>query len=97
MVRRKLVNSIKCKFTLWNYSIRIKYLSWLGYANEILVVNQWENIQSIYCDKISQNTILTTLQPRLETTPGIIPRPECLFNNGQSVIDRSGMKTVGLF
>ena len=31
----------------------LKYISWLGYANEVLIVNQWDNIESIQCDRNS--------------------------------------------
>ena len=27
----------------------LKYVSWFGYANELLVVNQWYNIKDIAC------------------------------------------------
>ena len=33
------------------YFIWLKYLSWLGYGNEILVINQWDNIRNITCDR----------------------------------------------
>jgi ABC-type multidrug transport system permease subunit len=32
-----------------DYFIWLQYLSWLGYTNEILVVNQWEGVDSIEC------------------------------------------------
>ena len=73
--------------------LRIKYLSWLGYANEILVVNQWENVPYIICDKSTQNITLATPINTLLTTP-IIPTSPCLYSNGESVITRSGMKQV---
>jgi hypothetical protein len=31
------------------YFIWLKYISWLGYGNEILVVNQWRDIVDIPC------------------------------------------------
>lgn len=33
------------KYFLW-----LKYLSWFGYANEALVVNQWSGVKNIKCD-----------------------------------------------
>ncbi len=35
------------------YFIWLKYLSWFGYANEILVINQWKGVTGIEC---SSNT-----------------------------------------
>nr|QNH67903.1 ATP-binding cassette transporter subfamily G-like protein 4 [Brachionus rotundiformis] len=35
--------------TVPSYFIWIKYLSWLNYANEILIVNQWDGVTNIYC------------------------------------------------
>jgi hypothetical protein len=35
----------------------MKYISWLGYANEILVVNQWEGIRNITCESGSPNCV----------------------------------------
>jgi hypothetical protein len=31
------------------YFIWLKYLSWLGYGNEILLINQWDGISGIAC------------------------------------------------
>ena len=31
------------------YFIWVKYLSWLGYANEVLLVNQWDGVRNITC------------------------------------------------
>nr|UOU03362.1 ATP-binding cassette subfamily G-like 11-2 [Brachionus rubens] len=33
------------KYFLW-----LKYLSWFSYANEILIINQWEGVKNITCD-----------------------------------------------
>ena len=33
------------KYFLW-----LKYLSWFGYANEALVINQWSGVKNIKCD-----------------------------------------------
>ncbi|RNA03564.1 white-like isoform X2, partial [Brachionus plicatilis] len=35
--------------TVPSYFIWIKYLSWLNYANEILIVNQWDGVKDINC------------------------------------------------
>ncbi len=31
------------------YFIWIKYLSWIGYGNEILTINQWDGVTGIAC------------------------------------------------
>ena len=32
-----------------NYFIWLKYMSWFNYANEMLIINQWENVKEIEC------------------------------------------------
>lgn len=32
------------------YFIWFRYISWFSYSNEIMVVNQWKNVQNITCD-----------------------------------------------
>lgn len=59
------------------YFIWLEYLSWFKYANELVAVNQWENVDKIPCE-------------RNGTTPkdGSQPGPNrCLYNSGQDVID----------
>ncbi|XP_052810071.1 protein white-like isoform X2 [Mya arenaria] len=38
------------------YFIWLEYLSWFKYANEVLAVNQWQNIDSIECSSNGNNT-----------------------------------------
>ncbi|GFO40888.1 ATP-binding cassette sub-family g member [Plakobranchus ocellatus] len=38
------------------YFIWLKYLSWFKHANEILMVNQWQNVHNITCDGITNST-----------------------------------------
>ena len=33
------------------YFIWVKYISWISYANEILIINQWKDIEDIPCNK----------------------------------------------
>jgi hypothetical protein len=35
------------------YFIWLKYISWLNYSNEILIVNQWDGIENIDCPQTS--------------------------------------------
>ncbi|KAG8229498.1 hypothetical protein J437_LFUL010073 [Ladona fulva] len=44
----------------------LSYLSWFKYGNEALVINQWEGIESIECDR-NNNTCLHTGHAVLET------------------------------
>lgn len=39
------------------YFIWLEYLSWFKYANELLTVNQWENIDSLECDGNSTSPV----------------------------------------
>lgn len=36
--------------TIPKYFLWIKYLSWFGYANEAVMVNQWQGLRNITCD-----------------------------------------------
>ena len=47
------------KSTVPNYFIWIKYLSWIGYSNEILVINQWRNVTDIGCESNLPNCVTT--------------------------------------
>ncbi len=42
------------------YFTWFKYISWLGYANEALIINQWDGIESIKCDGNSTVCIFKT-------------------------------------
>ncbi|CAF0935940.1 unnamed protein product [Rotaria sp. Silwood1] len=42
--------------TIPNWLIWIKYLSWLYYSNEMALINQWEDVQSLECDQASNST-----------------------------------------
>jgi len=44
------IEEIEFSSTIPKYFLWIKYLSWFGYANEILVVNQWHGVTNIKCD-----------------------------------------------
>jgi EPP (Eye Pigment Precursor) family transporter len=74
------------------YLIWLKYISWFTYANEILVVNQWQHITSISCpgietDRSSTHQITNITQSWLSTiTPGTSSTDRC-FTTGQDVID----------
>ena len=35
------------------YFLWIRYLSWLNYGNEVLVLNQWRGIDHIDCDAVN--------------------------------------------
>ncbi|KAH9524966.1 hypothetical protein Btru_028363, partial [Bulinus truncatus] len=59
------------------YFIWLEYLSWFKYANEILMVNQWENVDYIPCTNVST----------LSINGSTIPPPLCLYRSGQDVLD----------
>ncbi|KAH9524964.1 hypothetical protein Btru_028356, partial [Bulinus truncatus] len=59
------------------YFIWLEYLSWFKYANEILMVNQWENVDYIPCTNVST----------LSINGSAIPPPLCLYRSGQDVLD----------
>lgn len=40
------------------YFVWLKYLSWMRYAYEILVVNQWRNVDKIDCPQFTNSTCL---------------------------------------
>jgi hypothetical protein len=47
---------VLCNFskrTVEKYFYWIKYLSWLGYSNEVLMVNQWESVRNISCNNLN--------------------------------------------
>ncbi|XP_025094863.1 protein white-like [Pomacea canaliculata] len=52
------------------YFIWLKYLSWFKYANELVVVNQWKNVDSLSCDS-GNSTIMAN---------------KCLYRNGTDVL-----------
>ncbi|XP_060558018.1 protein white-like, partial [Ruditapes philippinarum] len=53
------------------YFIWLEYLSWFKYANELLSVNQWDNIDSIDCEN--------------STSSG--SQNPCLYKSGEQVIN----------
>ena len=42
------------KSSIPNVFLLLKYLSWFGYANEALLINQWHGNVTIECDKMRQ-------------------------------------------
>ena len=36
--------------TIPRYFLIFKYMSWFGYANEAMLINQWNGIENIGCD-----------------------------------------------
>jgi hypothetical protein len=65
------------------YFIWLKYLSWLGYANEVLLVNQWDNIEQIKCPN---STIVINSTFASNST--------CPFETGEAVLEFFKMKKV---
>lgn len=41
------------------YFIWLKYLSWLNYANELLLINQWDGVTNITCSTVSTRCLTT--------------------------------------
>nr|QNH67970.1 ATP-binding cassette transporter subfamily G-like protein 4 [Brachionus plicatilis] len=37
--------------TIPDYFIWLRYLSWFNYANELLLINQWDGVENIACDE----------------------------------------------
>ncbi|XP_074596318.1 uncharacterized protein LOC141851472 [Brevipalpus obovatus] len=81
-----------------NYLKWIKYISWFYYGNEILVVNQWRNVENITCDYPSffreqEVSIEDPVWKYISNTTTIeevmseVAPPECTLN-GQGVIRR---------
>jgi hypothetical protein len=35
--------------TVPDYFIWLRYISWIGYGNEILLINQWDGVTGITC------------------------------------------------
>ncbi|KAK3797704.1 hypothetical protein RRG08_054721 [Elysia crispata] len=60
------------------YFIWLKYLSWFKLANEVLMVNQWQNVHNITCDAIPGNN---TLPPMSDP---------CLYKTGDDVLNYTG-------
>jgi ABC-type multidrug transport system permease subunit len=65
------------------YFIWLRYMSWFSYANELLVVNQWQNVTNISCP--FNVTIIT------QNGPG-----RC-FQVGEDIINNLKIDPVGLF
>ena len=41
------------------YFLWTRYVSWLAYANEALIINQWKDVKHIECDKYSLRCLST--------------------------------------
>lgn len=41
--------------TISDWLVWIKYLSWFQFANEIIAVNQWKNVDVIYCANVTES------------------------------------------
>ncbi|XP_052245961.1 protein white-like [Dreissena polymorpha] len=54
------------------YFIWLEYLSWFKYANEIVAVNQWQNIDVIECASATGNSSTCNT--------------DCLYKSGESVL-----------
>jgi hypothetical protein len=63
-----------------SYFIWLRYLSWFGYANELLVVNQWSGVENISC-------------PSNATTIGM-NGPMFCFTKGEQIINYLKVKPV---
>ena len=55
-----------------DYFIWLEYLSWFKYANEVMLINQWDNIDEIPCE--------------INKTPSIAQRP-CGYKTGEDVLN----------
>ncbi|KAI8777535.1 protein white-like [Biomphalaria glabrata] len=64
------------------YFIWLQYLSWFKFSNEVLMVNQWRNIDYIPCPNIT----IPTIPPNI-TTPSVPSMPQCLYRSGKDVLD----------
>ncbi len=45
-----------------DYFIWLKYLSWLNYANELLMINQWDGVKNITCTTVGGGCLTTGAQ-----------------------------------
>ncbi|CAF4348488.1 unnamed protein product [Rotaria sp. Silwood2] len=50
---------IKTK-TIPNWLVWLKFLSWLYYSNEMALINQWEDVQSLECNQPGNSTCFRT-------------------------------------
>lgn len=66
--------------TIPDYFIWMKYLSWFQYSNELLMLNQWEDVTNIACDRN-----ITTPSPGMNSTGGGAGGQPC-FPDGKTVI-----------
>lgn len=63
------------------YFVWLKYLSWFKLANEVLMVNQWQNVHNITCDAVLPNSSSATLFS-----------DPCLYRTGDDVLNYTGFK-----
>ncbi|KAI2801386.1 ATPase [Blomia tropicalis] len=68
-----------------------KHLSWFYYANEALIITQWENVESIQCPELTNST--TGVTTRMTT---FNMEQRCL-HHGLSVIDELSFNTENIF
>ncbi|KAJ8314087.1 hypothetical protein KUTeg_008648 [Tegillarca granosa] len=66
--------------TIPDYFIWMKYLSWFQYSNELLMLNQWEDVTNIACDRN-----ITIPSPGMNSTGGGAGGQPC-FPDGKTVI-----------
>jgi len=45
-----------------DYFIWLKYLSWLNYSNELLMLNQWDGVKNISCPTVNAGCLTTGTQ-----------------------------------
>ncbi|GFR98232.1 protein white-like [Elysia marginata] len=60
------------------YFVWLKYLSWFKLANEVMMVNQWQNVHNITCNAAVSNT---TFPPMSDP---------CLYKTGDDVLNYTG-------
>ncbi|XP_059178882.1 protein white-like [Physella acuta] len=68
------------------YFVWLEYISWFKYSNEILMVNEWRNIDHIPCPNVTL--------PGNMTTP--YPITNCLYRTGDDVLDYTSFKESNL-
>ncbi|KAH9524967.1 hypothetical protein Btru_028364 [Bulinus truncatus] len=60
----------------------LEYMSWFKFSNEVLMVNQWRNIDYIPCP----NVTVPVLPPNM-TTPVVPNFSQCLYRSGKDVLE----------
>ncbi|KAK0042820.1 protein white, partial [Biomphalaria pfeifferi] len=74
------------------YFVWLEYLSWFKFSNEILMVNQWRNIDDIPCPNVSVHLAEPNQTQTFQTA-----YPQCLYRSGKDVLEYTTFSEDNLF